>query len=71
MSLKETSTVTSILTTFAISVTLGQRQSTPQAPAKQKTRKGQYEKLMEDEDADVEMDYVLPDNILGSDSDSI
>ncbi|KAI6176089.1 Sodium-dependent glucose transporter 1 [Aphelenchoides bicaudatus] len=49
----------------------GQRQSTPQAPAKQKTRKGQYEKLMEDEDADVEMDYVLPDNILGSDSDSI
>lgn len=54
-----------------IFIILGRRQATSQTAPKQKARKGQYEKLAEEEDADVEMDYVLADNILGSDSDSL
>jgi hypothetical protein len=51
---------------------LGRRPSN-QTPVKQKTRKGQYEALIENQsdEADVEMDYVMADNVIGSDSDSI
>lgn len=52
---------------------LGRRPLNPPPPVKQKTRKGQYEALIENQsdEADVEMDYVLAENALGSDSDSI